>query len=61
MTAALQKFSNWFWSDTFWLPGTLTWEDYDKGTDTERAYPRDLIIVLPLSVFLLLVRVLFEK
>lgn len=61
MTTTLQQFSNWFWSDTFWLPGNLTWEDYEKGTDTQKACPRDLLIMLPISVVLLLVRVSFEK
>ncbi len=63
MTAALQQFSHWFWSDKFWLPGNYTWEDYEKGhgTDIQKAYPRDLIILLPMAVLLLMIRQLFEK
>lgn len=51
-----------FWSEWFWLPGHLTWDDY-RNTDPGMYKPQleDLLWVPPLALLLCITRVIFEK
>uniref|UniRef100_A0AAQ4R6S8 TLC domain-containing protein n=1 Tax=Gasterosteus aculeatus aculeatus TaxID=481459 RepID=A0AAQ4R6S8_GASAC len=54
--------SAWFWSESFWLPKNVTWEDLERpppGVEYPRV--RHLLYALPLAVMVFLLRMLFER
>ncbi|KAL1021559.1 hypothetical protein UPYG_G00014810 [Umbra pygmaea] len=51
-----------FWSESFWLPPNVTWEELEHPPSGEE-YPKaaHLLFCLPLAVCVLALRVLFER
>lgn len=58
----MSSFSAWFWSESFWLPQNVTWEELEHPPPGEE-YPRaaHILTALPLAIGVLAVRVLFER
>ena len=54
-------FSEWFWDESFWLPGNVSWKSLERND--EEYYPQvsDLKIVFPLAGFLYFVRCVWER
>ncbi|XP_041859257.1 ceramide synthase 5-like [Melanotaenia boesemani] len=54
--------SAWIWSERFWLPENVSWADLVRPPPGVE-YPRleDMLYALPLSVGVLLLRLLFER
>lgn len=62
MLQQLQQFSDWFWSESFWLPPTATWKDLTANKHNIRtAQTHDLYIAIPLTVIIMLIRMTFER
>ena len=58
----LQQFNEWFWSASFWLPPTTTWEDLSANKHNIRIpHTHDLYVVFPLTLLLVLIRMGFER
>ena len=58
--------SSVIWSNTFWFPGNLTWEDVrnkPEGPHAHIYHPefKDLLIPIPMAVLLLCLRSLIER
>uniref|UniRef100_A0A336M9V8 CSON014200 protein n=1 Tax=Culicoides sonorensis TaxID=179676 RepID=A0A336M9V8_CULSO len=49
-----------FWSDRFWLPSNLTWDDLNKS-NVNYSQAWQTLIPIPLGIFLLFVRYVIEK
>ncbi|XP_060065420.1 ceramide synthase 2-like [Ylistrum balloti] len=61
--ATVQAFREWFWNERVWLPGNVTWEDFENPPPGEY-YPLERHILLPsffLGVLLLGVRFVYER
>ncbi|XP_028398544.1 ceramide synthase 5-like [Dendronephthya gigantea] len=57
-----QQFNDWFWSKSFWLPPKTTWEDLTSNKYNIRIpQTRDLYVILPLTVLIVLIRMFFER
>ncbi|XP_028393146.1 ceramide synthase 6-like [Dendronephthya gigantea] len=52
---------NWYWSESFWLPANVTWQHFKSTKDMTMPQPDDLKIILPLTIVLILTRILFER
>ncbi len=58
----LQQFNEWFWSESFWLPPTTTWKDFTSNKHNIRIpQTRDLYIIFPLTLLIVLIRMFFER
>ncbi|KAJ3591659.1 hypothetical protein NHX12_006791 [Muraenolepis orangiensis] len=51
----------WFWNERFWLPHNVTWADLKNTEDATFPQAEDLLLAVPLSFCLLLLRLLFER
>ena len=54
---------NLFWTETFWFPEGKSWKDLQNNVDNNIYLPRaiDLHWALPIGLFLLFVRYVFER
>lgn len=59
---ALSSISNYIWDDDFWLPEGFTWKDFENTPDGIRK-PQfaDLYYVPFIAIFLVVVRLFFER
>ena len=58
----LSSISNFIWNDDFWLPEGYTWKDMEILSDGIRK-PQfaDLYYVPAIALFLVLIRIIFER
>lgn len=57
----LQQINKWFWTESFWLPPTTTWEDLTANKHNILIpQMRDLYIVFPSTILIVLLRMFFE-
>ena len=53
---------DWFWNEKFWLPPNVTWRDLDRSDGTiYLPDASDLLLPLPIALFLCLVRFVWER
>jgi hypothetical protein len=52
---------NWYWSESFWLPANVTWQHFKSTKDMTMPQPGDLKVILPLTILLIVARILFER
>jgi hypothetical protein len=57
----LEAVGEWFWSDTFWLPPNVTWEDMGSQKQVNYASFADLGYPIPLGLLIILIRSLVEN
>lgn len=57
----MEKFSEWFWTDSFWLPPNVTWKDFEKHKDTRLPEASEALLSIPLAFVLLFLRFGFER
>ncbi|XP_069111914.1 ceramide synthase 2-like [Argopecten irradians] len=61
--ATVQAFREWFWNERVWLPGNITWDEFENPPPGEY-YPLEKHLLLPsflLGVFLLGVRYVYDR
>lgn len=57
----MDTISAYFWAESFWLPPNTKWKDYEKYPDIELPKAWHVLIAIPLSVCILLARMVFER
>ena len=58
----MQQLNEFFWSKSFWLPPNTTWEDLTSNKYGIRIpQTRDLYVILPYTVLIVLMRMFFER
>ncbi|XP_074834130.1 ceramide synthase 4 [Carettochelys insculpta] len=57
----MHSVNEWFWWHEHWLPPGLTWEDMQESEDVRYPQPQDLLLSLPCTLLLVIVRYLFER
>ncbi|XP_053356529.1 ceramide synthase 2 [Clarias gariepinus] len=53
--------TEWFWWDHLWLPANVTWADLQDKDGQVYAHVSHLCVILPITVLLLGLRVLYER
>ena len=56
----LDKLSDWFWADRFWLPPGISFKDLQDKPNFHYAKPRDLPMMLVYAICIFLVRQVFD-
>ncbi|CAH2274374.1 ceramide synthase 3 isoform X1 [Pelobates cultripes] len=56
-----QTVSDWFWWDRIWLPCNYTWDDLENSEGTGSVSQYQLFITLPLALFFMPLRYVFER
>ncbi|XP_032801817.1 ceramide synthase 6-like [Petromyzon marinus] len=51
----------WFWSESFWLPHNVSWEDLRNSEAVTFPQASDLYLAFPLALAIFVVRQLFER
>ena len=57
----LESFSSLYWSESFWLPANVTWQHFKSTKDMTMPQVDDLKIIPPLTILLIVTRILFER
>lgn len=56
-----RRFSSYFWSDRFWLPYPVTWDDMVLNSEMSRPVFHHLYLPIPMGLVLLAIRYSLEK
>lgn len=59
--ASIRDANSWFWNPKFWLPHNVTWEDIKSTNETRYVEFSDLLTPLPVAVFIIVTRVIYER
>ncbi|XP_032241469.2 ceramide synthase 6 isoform X2 [Nematostella vectensis] len=61
MAAFYRSFHDWFWAESFWLPGNTTWAEVHARKNLRVVQAGELYLCLPIAVALIVLRVAFER
>ena len=57
----LDELGLWFWKETFWLPANMTWDVLKNDEDMTFPQPRELWVIGPVALGLLILRLIWER
>lgn len=53
--------TKWLWNNEFWLPPGFTWEDMKDTGDIYYPHPHHLLLCIPLSFLMIILRLVVER